>query len=72
MPAGKLESAIDAIPDACIDQLTIAGTPEECRARLATYEGVVDEVLLLNVTPPPEGAPESAVVASYAPLMQLT
>jgi 5,10-methylenetetrahydromethanopterin reductase len=67
MPAGKLEAAVDAVPDACIDQLAIAGTPAECQERIASYEGVVDELLLLNVTPAPDGD----MVKSYAPLMQL-
>lgn len=51
MPAGKLEAAVDAIPDECLDRLTIAGTPDECRARLDTYQGVLDHMLLLNATP---------------------
>ncbi|MEM7541411.1 MAG: LLM class flavin-dependent oxidoreductase [Pseudomonadota bacterium] len=60
MPAGKLEAAIEAIPDDCIDQMTIAGTPEECRARIKTYSGLVDDLLLLNATPPgPDSATES-------------
>ena len=36
--------------DEIIDTVTIAGTPEECRRRLAEYEGVVDEVLFVNVS----------------------
>ena len=55
MPADKLEAAVDAIPDECIDQLAIAGTVAECRQRLAEYEGVVDELLLLNAMPPEPG-----------------
>lgn len=55
MPAGRLEAAIAAIPDACVDQLMIAGTPAECRARIAAYAGVVDELLLLNVLPAVDG-----------------
>ncbi len=41
--------------DACLDTLTIAGTPAECRARIAAYAGVVDELLLLNVLPSADG-----------------
>lgn len=67
MPAGELEASVDAIPDACVDSLAIAGTLDECRHRLASYEGVVDELLLLNVTPAINGD----VVGSYRPLMQL-
>ncbi len=66
VPSGRMEAAIDAIPDACIDRLVIAGTPQECRARLAAYDGLVDEMLLLNVMPPPAGAGDA-----YAALLQL-
>lgn len=68
VPAGKLEAAVDAIPDECIDRLTIAGTPAECRARLAAYEGVVDDLLLLNTLPPVPGD----ALASYRDLLTLT
>jgi alkanesulfonate monooxygenase SsuD/methylene tetrahydromethanopterin reductase-like flavin-dependent oxidoreductase (luciferase family) len=67
MPAGRLEAAMAAIPDECLDQLVIAGTPAECQARLAQYAGVVDEMLLLNVMPAPAG---NALMA-YQPLMGL-
>lgn len=65
MPDGRLEEAMAAIPDACIDTLTIAGTPAECQARIQAYRGVVDELLLLNVMPPSHGD----AVATYQPLM---
>lgn len=67
MPAGHLKAAVAAIPDECIDRLVIAGTPEDCRARLAAYEGVVDEIVLLNALP----AGDDGVEESYASLMQL-
>jgi alkanesulfonate monooxygenase SsuD/methylene tetrahydromethanopterin reductase-like flavin-dependent oxidoreductase (luciferase family) len=67
MPAGELEASVDAIPDACVDRLAIAGTLEDCLERLASYEGVVDELLLFNVAPAADGD----VVNAYAPLMQL-
>jgi 5,10-methylenetetrahydromethanopterin reductase len=37
MPAGDLEASVASIPDECIDRLVIAGTPEDCRARIASY-----------------------------------
>ena len=67
MPEGKLDAAMAAIPDACLDTLVIAGTPAECQARIAAYKGVVDELLLLNVMPPPAGN----VMMAYQPLMAL-
>ena len=45
VPEGNLQKAVDAIPDEAVDRLTIAGTPDECRKRLADYHGIVDEVI---------------------------
>lgn len=67
MPAGDLEAAVAAIPDECIDTLTIAGTLEDCRTRLAAYDGVLDEMLLLNAMPVVAGN----AVAAYASLLGL-
>ena len=67
MPAGNLEAAVAAIPDECIDSLVIAGTPVECQTRLASYAGVVDEMLLLNTMPPTA----DGVVDSYSALLNL-
>lgn len=67
MPAGDLEASVAAIPDECVDRLVIAGTPDDCRARLASYEGVLDEMLLLNTIPPTAGD----VIESYASLIAL-
>ena len=67
MPAGELEASVDAIPDECVDRLAIAGTFEECREQIAAYEGVVDELILANLAPAPDGD----LAAAYAPLMQL-
>ncbi|MBM4255392.1 MAG: LLM class flavin-dependent oxidoreductase [Deltaproteobacteria bacterium] len=49
-PQGKFKQAAEAIPDEAIDRLTIAGTPAECRKRIAAYEGVVEEVICVNVS----------------------
>jgi 5,10-methylenetetrahydromethanopterin reductase len=50
VPQGKLKHAAEAIPDEAIDRLTIAGTPVECRKRIAAYEGIVEEVICVNVS----------------------
>ncbi len=50
VPAGKLKQAAETIPDEAIDRLTIAGTPAECRQRIAQYEGIVEEVICVNVS----------------------
>ncbi len=67
VPTGQLDRAVDAIPDECIDRVAIAGTPDECRNRLASYEGVVDEVVCLNVAPPPAEGPDEI----YEPMFNL-
>lgn len=67
MPAGDLESSVAAIPDECIDRLTIAGTLQDCRARLAEYRTVVDNVLLLNALP----AENSDSIGAYRDALQL-
>lgn len=64
---GTLESTLPAIPDELVDTLVIAGTPAECRARIAEYAGLVDELLLLNAMPAAPGR----VVESYASLLGL-
>ena len=35
-----------AITDEMVDQIAVAGTPDECRRQLARYEGLLDHVLL--------------------------
>ena len=49
IPEGRLEAAVEAMDDDLVDSLCIAGTPAECRARTAEYEGVVDEMIYSNV-----------------------
>jgi hypothetical protein len=47
-----------AIPDALVDEIAIACTPDEARDRLAQWDGLCDEVLLYapTVGVPPERA----------------
>ena len=49
MPQGRTREAMDLVPDAVIDTMTITGTPQHCAARLAEYEGLADEVIALRV-----------------------
>ena len=67
MPAGDLEASVASIPDECIDRLVIAGTPEDCRARIASYDGILDDMLFLNAMP----AVDDNIVAAYGPLMEI-
>lgn len=59
-PSGDFAPAIEAISDACLDRLALAGTPDECRKRIAEYAGVVDELVLTNVLPPRGDEPAEA------------
>ena len=47
--AGDVQGMIDACSDEMVDAFTIAGHPDEVRARLQAYQGVADVV---KVTPP--------------------
>ncbi|MCP4223555.1 MAG: LLM class flavin-dependent oxidoreductase [Actinomycetia bacterium] len=49
MPAGRTREAMELVPDEVIDSMTITGTPAECAARLADYEGLADEVIAFRV-----------------------
>ena len=59
-----------AVPDGMVDALTLAGTPDEVRDRLAAYDGLADTIKL---TPPTHGlaaaetrAAQDAVIALIA------
>lgn len=43
---GDIRGMIEAVPDEMVDALTISGTPERAREKLAAYEGLVDTVKL--------------------------
>ena len=49
MSEGKFEHACDAIPDQLLDTLTICGTEVQCRDQLNAFDGLIDEVILVNV-----------------------
>lgn len=43
---GDEQAMIDACPDAMVDALTFAGTPDEVRARLHDFDGIADGIKL--------------------------
>jgi alkanesulfonate monooxygenase SsuD/methylene tetrahydromethanopterin reductase-like flavin-dependent oxidoreductase (luciferase family) len=57
---GDVGRALSAIPVAFIRELSLVGTPDECRRQLSRYEGLVDWVLLV----PPTGAGAPPVPSS--------
>jgi alkanesulfonate monooxygenase SsuD/methylene tetrahydromethanopterin reductase-like flavin-dependent oxidoreductase (luciferase family) len=54
MPAGRVDEAIAAVPDEVVDTMTIAGTIDECAARIADYEGIADEIITFRISQPGE------------------
>ena len=52
MGAGDIPGALDALPDGVADQLSVAGTPEECVAKLRTIADTGVNHMILCVTDP--------------------
>jgi alkanesulfonate monooxygenase SsuD/methylene tetrahydromethanopterin reductase-like flavin-dependent oxidoreductase (luciferase family) len=67
VPAGRTRAAMDLVPDEVIDTMTVTGTPQECAARLAAYEGLADEIVALRIAQ--RGEP--AGLAAYDDLFEL-
>lgn len=53
--SGDPEALVAAVPDAMVAALTLAGTPEEVRERLAAYEGIAD---VIKLSPPVHYVPD--------------
>ncbi|MEX2246856.1 MAG: LLM class flavin-dependent oxidoreductase [Dehalococcoidia bacterium] len=51
-----------AVSDAMLDQISVAGTPDDCRQQLARYEGLLDHALLY---PPSFGTRPERVKENY-------
>jgi 5,10-methylenetetrahydromethanopterin reductase len=49
VPEGRTREAMDLLPEAVVDTMTITGTPDECAARIAEYEGIADEIIAMRV-----------------------
>lgn len=74
VPDGRHDAAHEAITDDLLDALTASGTPEECRSALARFEGMVDEVVMVNVRGPvdPSGSDDlSPEVSSYSKMLDI-
>lgn len=57
LPTGAVSEAHRQIPDELLEQTMLVGSRARCAQRLRDYEGLVEEVLLVNVLP---GAAENA------------
>lgn len=60
MPDGRTAEAMELVPDEVIDTMTITGTPAQCAARIAAYEGLADEIIFFRVDQPGEPAGPAA------------
>ena len=49
VPVGDVDKAMETITDEVLDTVTIAGTHAQCREKMAKYDGVVDQILMVNV-----------------------
>ncbi len=49
MPEGRTREAMELVPDEVIDTMTITGTPAQCAARVADYDGLADELVLMRL-----------------------
>ena len=67
VPAGRLAEAIDLVPEAVVDTMTITGNVEQCAQRIREYEGVADELILARTGQPND----THTLADYADLFQL-
>jgi alkanesulfonate monooxygenase SsuD/methylene tetrahydromethanopterin reductase-like flavin-dependent oxidoreductase (luciferase family) len=67
MPARRLREAMDLVPEAVIDTMTISGTPEDCVRRMKEYEGVADEIIVSRLAQRDE--PEG--IAAYDDLLEI-
>jgi alkanesulfonate monooxygenase SsuD/methylene tetrahydromethanopterin reductase-like flavin-dependent oxidoreductase (luciferase family) len=57
-----LNAMAAAVTDDMVDQIAVAGTPDECREQLARYDGLLDHVLLY---PPSFGVRHERVTENY-------
>jgi probable F420-dependent oxidoreductase len=65
---GDLAHMADACPDEMVDLLTIAGTPDEVRSKLAAYDGLADAIKL---TPPTHLVPSEVTRQSQAAILEM-
>lgn len=66
--AGDHQGMIDACPDAMVDALTLAGTPDEVRAKLKEYERLADGIKL---SPPTHLVPPEITRHAQAQILEV-
>jgi probable F420-dependent oxidoreductase len=53
MMTGGVDALTDAVDDRLVDTFSISGTPDECRAKLKNYQGLVPHIMLHPPYMPP-------------------
>lgn len=67
MPQAKLREAMDLVPEAVVDTMTITGNVAQCAARIAEYEGVADQIIAFRIAQPGE----TRGIGAYEDLFEL-
>lgn len=69
IPAGDMDKAMETITDDVIDAVTISGTHAQCREKMKEFNGVVDQILMVNVGY--GGASNADMLAAFRQLIKL-
>jgi hypothetical protein len=64
--SGDRKGAVEAIPDALVDELVIHGPAEQCRERVAEYQAAGLDTPVIAITPVP-GLDLTATISKLAP-----
>ena len=67
VPGGSIPAAMEQIDDAVADRLAFVGTPAQIARRLKDYEGLIDEMIFLNVG----GAGAATLCEAHRPVMAI-
>ena len=63
-PQRRWDEAMATIDDELLDQLTFTGTPAQCAARFADYDGLADEIICLSLST--AGPGDDALAEAFA------
>lgn len=69
VPEGRIEKAMEAFTDDVLDAVTISGSLDHCRRRLQQFDGLVDQVLFVNVNY--SGTSQQALISAFRNLIRL-
>lgn len=69
VPERNMEKAMEAFTDDVIDAVTISGSIEHCRQQLKKFDGIVDQVLFVNVNY--SGTSQEAILTAFRNLIEV-